>query len=82
MVGQSSTCFAFPSLIQLTPGVKIEDTTDALGQQYNTPEYVVNEKGADIALVGRGILQAKCMAKAAVEYRDRLWAAYTDRITK
>lgn len=82
MVCQSSECFAFPGLIQLTPGVKIDETTDGLGQKYNTPEYVVKEKGADIAVVGRGILQAKCMEKAAVLYRDRLWTAYTDRLAK
>lgn len=82
MVCQSSDCFAFPGLIQLTPGVKIDETTDGLGQKYNTPEYVVKEKGADIAVVGRGIFQAKCMEKAAVLYRDRLWTAYTDRLAK
>ncbi|XP_075145503.1 rudimentary-like [Haematobia irritans] len=82
MVCQSSNCFAFPGLIQLTPGVKIDDSTDALGQQYNTPEYVVKENGADIAVVGRGILQAKCMEKASVLYRDRLWSAYIDRLAK
>uniref|UniRef100_T1PCL7 Uridine 5'-monophosphate synthase n=1 Tax=Musca domestica TaxID=7370 RepID=T1PCL7_MUSDO len=80
MVCQSSECFAFPGLIQLTPGVKIDEASDSLGQQYNTPEYVVKEKGADIAVVGRGIMSAKSLEKAAVLYRDRLWAAYTDRL--
>ncbi|KAI8129898.1 Uridine 5'-monophosphate synthase [Lucilia cuprina] len=82
MVCQSTTCFAFPGLVQLTPGVKIDESGDQLGQQYNTPEHVIKEKGADVAVVGRGILEAKCMEKAAALYRDRLWAAYIDRLAK
>ncbi|XP_065355262.1 uridine 5'-monophosphate synthase [Calliphora vicina] len=82
MVCQSSSCFAFPGLVQLTPGCKIDESADQLGQQYNTPEHVIKEKGADVAVVGRGILEAKCMEKAAALYRDRLWAAYTDRVAK
>ncbi|XP_050318039.1 uridine 5'-monophosphate synthase [Bactrocera neohumeralis] len=82
VVCQSASCFHFPGLVQLTPGVKIDDTVDQLGQQYQTPEHVVQERGADIGVVGRGILQAKCVEKAAALYRDRLWAAYTDRIAK
>ncbi|XP_011185544.2 uridine 5'-monophosphate synthase [Zeugodacus cucurbitae] len=82
VVCQSANCFHFPGLVQLTPGVKIDDTVDQLGQQYQTPEHVVQERGADIGVVGRGILQAKSVEKAAALYRDRLWAAYTDRIAK
>ncbi|XP_017463389.1 PREDICTED: uridine 5'-monophosphate synthase [Rhagoletis zephyria] len=82
VVCQSVKCFDFPGLIQLTPGVKIDDASDQLGQQYQTPEHVVKERGADIGVVGRGILQAKSVEKAAALYRDRLWAAYTDRIAK
>ncbi|CAD6996192.1 uridine 5'-monophosphate synthase [Ceratitis capitata] len=82
IVCQSAKCFHFPGLVQLTPGVKIDDTVDQLGQQYQTPEHVVQVRGADIGVVGRGILQAKSVEKAAALYRDRLWAAYTDRIAK
>ena len=46
-------------LIHMTPGVKIADSEDNLGQQYNTPEEAVIEKGADIIIVGRGITQAE-----------------------
>lgn len=81
IVCQSPNCFAFPGLIQLTPGVKINETVDALGQQYDTPEYVVKQKGADIGVVGRGILQAKCLETAASQYRDKLWTAYLERIS-
>lgn len=80
IVCQNSECFTFPGLIQLTPGVKIDDVSDNLGQQYQTPEYIVKEKGADIGVVGRGIIKAKSIEKAAALYRDRLWAAYCDRV--
>ncbi|XP_037950131.1 uridine 5'-monophosphate synthase-like [Teleopsis dalmanni] len=82
VVCQSKECFSFPGLIQLTPGVKIDETSDKLGQQYNTPEHVIKDKGGDIGVVGRGILQAKCIETAAALYRDRLWAAYIDRVAK
>lgn len=82
IVCQTANCFAFPGLVQLTPGVKIDETADQLGQQYDTPEHVIKEKGADVAVVGRGILQSKCMEKTAALYRDRLWAAYLDRLAQ
>ncbi|CAO1405844.1 unnamed protein product [Diamesa tonsa] len=80
IVSQSS--ISSVGLIQLTPGVKIEEGVDSLGQQYNTPEYIVNDKGADIAVVGRGIIMAKNPKEMAKIYRDRLWAAYVDRLIK
>ncbi|KAH8420701.1 hypothetical protein KR222_001923 [Zaprionus bogoriensis] len=82
VVCQSSDCFAFPGLVQLTPGVKIDESVDKLGQQYQTPEHVVKERGADIGVVGRGILQAANVQQAAINYRDRLWAAYTERVSQ
>ncbi|XP_037036768.1 uridine 5'-monophosphate synthase [Bradysia coprophila] len=69
-----------PGLIQLTPGVQISNTNDELSQQYNSPEKVIQEKGADIAVVGRGITNSANAAVAAKEYRDQLWTAYCDRI--
>ncbi|KAH8367587.1 hypothetical protein KR200_008631 [Drosophila serrata] len=82
VVCQSSDAFAFPGLLQLTPGVKIDETVDQLGQQYQTPEHVVKDRGADIGVVGRGILKATNPEKAAQTYRERLWAAYQDRVAK
>uniref|UniRef100_A0A0K8TMZ9 Uridine 5'-monophosphate synthase n=1 Tax=Tabanus bromius TaxID=304241 RepID=A0A0K8TMZ9_TABBR len=72
--------FRNPEFIQLTPGVKIYDTGDNFGQQYQTPEYVIKKNGADIAVVGRGILEARCVEKAACRYRDVLWQSYCERI--
>jgi len=82
VVCQSSDAFAFPGLLQLTPGVKIDESVDQLGQQYQSPEHVVKERGADIGVVGRGILKATSPEQAAQTYRDRLWAAYLDRVAK
>ncbi|XP_066258478.1 uridine 5'-monophosphate synthase-like [Euwallacea similis] len=69
-----------PGMIQLTPGVKIGDKGDTLGQRYNSPECVVVEKGADVAVVGRGITEAKDPVVAAKNYRDLLWQSYIKRI--
>lgn len=80
IVCQRSEVVQDPGLLQLTPGCKIDTTTDGLGQQYNTPDYVVKEKGADIAVVGRGILNAKDIGAAAQIYRDQLWNAYCERV--
>jgi uridine monophosphate synthetase len=80
IVAQSAELVQDPGLIQLTPGVKIEEGGDNLGQTYNTPEYVMSKKGADVAVVGRGIFNSKNPSEAAKTYRDRLWEAYTARI--
>lgn len=80
VVAQSADLVQDPGLIQLTPGVKIEQGGDNLGQQYNTPENVVKKKGADVAVVGRGIIGSKNPAETARIYRDQLWAAYLARI--
>jgi uridine monophosphate synthetase len=80
IVAQSAELVQDPGLIQLTPGVKIEEGGDNLGQTYNTPEYVMSTKGADVAVVGRGIFKSKNPSEAAKTYRDRLWEAYTARI--
>lgn len=74
-----SNLFSDPALIQLTPGVKLLKSFDNLGQQYNTPESVVNA-GADLAVVGRGITEAKDKLNAVIKYKEELWSAYKKRI--
>lgn len=79
-VVSQNNVFNQPGLIQLTPGVQLAKGGDELGQQYNTPDFVVKEKGADIAVVGRGIYQAKDVATVAESYQQALWTAYCDRV--
>ncbi|KAL6260747.1 hypothetical protein P5V15_008270 [Pogonomyrmex californicus] len=69
-----------PGLLQLTPGVKISKNGDGLGQRYNNPRSVINA-GADLAVVGRGIIDAPHdYLKATLEYKKELWSAYEERI--
>lgn len=80
IVGQDCVALNAPGLIQLTPGIKIDEDTDDFGQQYDTPEFVIKEKGADIGVVGRGIINSKNVEVTAKLYRDEMWKAYCERI--
>lgn len=81
VVCQSPNIVQNPGLVQLTPGVSLDCQNDGpLGQQYNSPEDIVMSRGADIAVVGRGITQATDPVQAAQEYRAKLWAAYEKRV--
>ena len=74
-----SNVFSNPCLIQMTPGVKMTDTCDNLGQRYNTPKSAVNS-GADLVVVGRGITEASDRFSALLQYKQQLWAAYNKRL--
>ncbi|KAJ8730275.1 hypothetical protein PYW07_017313 [Mythimna separata] len=80
-VCQNKDTFRDPGLIQLTPGVQLESSKDDLGQVYNTPEKVILEKGADVIVVGRGIVAAKSPEAQAVIYKDTLWKCYLKRVS-
>lgn len=65
-----------PRWINFTPGIKLEKGTDALLQQYNTPESAILERGCDVIIVGRGILTAESPLEEAKRYRASGWKAY------
>ena len=71
-----------PQWINMTPGVKLSDDGDALGQQYVTPEKAVLQHGSDIIIVGRGILNAEDPLNEAKKYRLAGWESYLQRCEK
>lgn len=81
LVCQSHDVISSPSLLQLTPGVNIKNTNDNLGQQYQSPSDIILTKGADIAVVGRGIYQDDNPAEAAKVYKESLWNTYLERVS-
>jgi uridine monophosphate synthetase len=68
------------NFITMTPGVQKSAGGDGKGQQYNTPMKVVAEAGADVIIVGRGVLNAPDRKQEAMEYRKQGWAAYEERL--
>lgn len=59
-----------------TPGVNLQQTDDNLGQQYHTPEYVIQQLNTDIIIVGRGIYRSKNQKLAAQQYKVAGWQAF------
>ncbi|KAF4584309.1 orotidine-5'-phosphate decarboxylase [Ophiocordyceps camponoti-floridani] len=53
---------------------------DGKGQQYKTPHHIIGVCGADVVIVGRGILKAGDPQDEAERYRSAAWKAYLERI--
>jgi len=72
----------------LAPGVGLDATGDAMGQQYRTPEQVVFESGCDVIIVGRGIygkgenVDRAEVLKQAQRYQAAGWEAYNKRVQR
>lgn len=74
------------NFLTFTPGVKLVDRTstdagDGMGQQYRNPDQVVRLDGADVVIVGRGILDAGDRRETAQRYKSEAWNAYEKRIS-
>lgn len=54
---------------------------DGKGQVWRTPEVAIRE-GADVIIVGRGILKAEDRGREAERYRKRGWEAYEKLMKK
>ena len=68
-----------PEFIHFTPGISIEKSGDALGQQYKSPHDAIAIGGSDVAIVGRSILESKNPLEAAQRYREECWKSYLSR---
>lgn len=68
------------NFLTLTPGVQLGSKGDGLGQQYRTPETVIQDEGCDLIIVGRGIYAAQDKAAEAKRYRDEGWKAYKAKL--
>lgn len=68
-----------PAFLHFTPGVKLAEGTDPLGQQYNTPESAI-KNGTDIVIVGRGIAEAQNPHIEALRYKEAAWTALKTRM--
>lgn len=64
-----------PGMLHLTPGVKLHEGTDALGQRYRTVEEILHKNQSDIIIVGRDITHASDPLAMTKLYRERAWNA-------
>ncbi|KAI4116324.1 MAG: hypothetical protein LQ345_003241 [Seirophora villosa] len=72
--------------VVFTPGVGLpadnREARDGLGQRWRGPREVVRDEGADVVIVGRGILGAKDRRAEAERYRLEAWRGYEERVER
>lgn len=68
-----------PAHIHMTPGVSLASKGDLLGQQYNTPEAVLGERGSDVIIVGRAVIQAGDPCSEAKRFREAAMQAFDQK---
>lgn len=73
--------------INFTPGINLPpegckegETGDGMGQKWRSPIEAVAKNGADVIIVGRGVLGAKDRKAEAERYRKKAWEAYELRV--
>lgn len=70
----------------MTPGVGLDSKGDGKGQQYRTPDEVINQSGCDVIIVGRGIYgggegnEDSKIVQECLRYKEAGWKAYLDRL--
>lgn len=68
-----------PGMIHFTPGIKMQEGKDTLGQQYTTIEDAISKRKTDVIIVGRDITGAADPLAAAKMYRSAGWECYQKR---
>ena len=53
---------------------------DGKGQRWRGPYEVMREGGADVVIVGRGVLEARDRVGEAERYRREAWRGYEERV--
>ena len=80
-ISQRRTAGMKSNFLVFTPGVSLGAKGDAMGQQYNTPEKVV-EQGSDVIIVGRGIYGASDILAETIKYKEAGYNAFKARTDK
>lgn len=72
--------------VVFTPGVGLPGVGDDMdgrgdgkGQRWRGPREVVRDEGADVVIVGRGVVGARDRAVEADRYRREAWRGYEER---
>ena len=65
--------------LHLTPGIKFSSGEDGMGQIYKTPQQAIKD-GADLIIVGRGILEADDIEKECEKYKNAGWEEYVKKL--
>lgn len=83
VIAQSLQVSDVCSMIKATPGVHIAQSDDGGNQQWNHPSKVI-DLGADIVIVGRGIVSAPTEELGATTrlYKEVSYKAYCDSLKK
>lgn len=69
------------TFLHFIPGVNINAKNDNSDQRYITPKIAIN-RGADIIIVGRGIISQKNVLESCILYKNICWDLYKNLLKK